>query len=696
MKRWTLVFIYIIGNCIDLTGGVHSSPEGTQNLANNSDVSQSSAEIGGNVAISANTIKYSEKTVNAEGNVRFSGSGFIAKCDSFEYDLETQNTNAKNVSMKLDHLFFTAKDLQVSGQTIEAEDAQIGVEIKSGIIGPNFCVKKVKLNRESKKGSMQNAKIQIGSIPVFYVPKIEVKSWIRLIDLRGEVGYSSNLGAKAQTRMSYRISPYFSLGGNADYYSKRGILLGPFIKIRKQEENNQINGLLNSGFISDKKGVQCQGDEKNSESKWRRKERWFLDFNYNQHLGEHLDIISSFYWMSDAEIFRDFYSNNNHYIDSDIRDHFVELDYRRDRWIISGLIRPELNAFQSTIQTLPQVRLQKFSEEIADSGVYWDGYLEFSHLYNRKAEIDKKPCVKEFNRVDEYCSLSYPIELSQAWKLNPKVSQRSVFYSNGDYHYLSEIGLDFIGNFFEISETSSNIFNFSVLKHNLRPVIQYRRISSQKNKGGEWQQFFEKKKETGGLDVIDLRDMTNTDELRARHLIRLGIENSWDAKKRKNSPARQIASLNIYQDFCLKRHTFNRKKERGLSDFYIEANFFPRKWLNLVTTTRINLEDQVFRELRLKLTLLSGDAWSCSFFTRILRKEYFQYGFDWTYNLNERSKLTWSVLADGHCGKFLSSRISFATCIHGMWNVDFYLKIKNHSQKKNQFQPGFMVSLLNW
>jgi lipopolysaccharide assembly outer membrane protein LptD (OstA) len=271
--------------------------------------------------------------------------------------------------MKYNRLFLDTKHATLSPDVLTTENATAVIETSNGHSGVSINASKIDINIKNKKGKAKTFTAKIGSVPILYAPSLPLGMWLQLFRLRARVGHSKSLGAFLQSRIGYNIHPGYKLGTSLGIFSKRGLLFGPFVKIDRATESHEIHSLYDFGFISDAHAEKIIKPDKST--KWKRKNRWYLDLQHTQHFGERIDILSSLHWQSDPDFFHDFYDVDayKHY---DIRDQFIEADYRGDSWMMSVIAKPEINSFRKKIQTLPRLHIEKFATEIADSDIFYN------------------------------------------------------------------------------------------------------------------------------------------------------------------------------------------------------------------------------------------------------------------------------------------------------------------------------------
>lgn len=695
----------------------------------------------GNLVLNADKIKYSDEQLYASGNVNILGNDYIVYCDTFKYNFLDRESEVENILMKYDHLFLKTHHAKISPSKITTSHTTAIVETTSGNRGPSIHAAAMDIDIEKYKGKAKNVSARIGSIPVLYTPSLPLGMWLKLLRFNATVGHSSDLGAFLRSRIGYSVLPGCKLGTSMGIFLKRGLLFGPFVKLDNKTNTHEIHSLYDFGVISDAHAKKITENDKFI--KWQRKTRWYADIQHSQHIGERIDILSSIYWMRDDQFFHDFYDLDE-YKHYDIRDQFLEVDYRGDSWIMSVITKPRINSFRKHIQTLPQFHIEKFATEIANSNVFFNGYIDIASYKNPNAneipttesedeedskENSKKEATYEeilkqnklfcskYKRLDAYVGITHPVIFNNNTSILPKIGYRTVRYTSQQYKNFFQIGCDFASNFYSIYNNQLSFLNISKIKHNVRPIVQYRYIHckdntiNNSNKNASLRGLYngESKLATFGMDPIDLESMRDIDSLQSQHKIRIGLENIFYGKKYEHSKSKKLASLYIYQDFNLKRtHTqkfvyskkdinlniTDKQNEKFLGNLCIHSIISPEAWIDLESILKIDTNKFKLQKALTRWGIFSGDSWKLSILSRYSKDNYKQLGIEWEYCLSEKNSINFKILHDLSRDKCLSAYLSFSTYVGQIWHIEGYLKYK--SKSKNKLQPGITVSLLTW
>ncbi|MDR2806771.1 MAG: hypothetical protein LBB11_01270 [Puniceicoccales bacterium] len=650
----------------------------------------------GDVQMEAEHLTLSQGIAHASGNVCVTGENFYAKCADAECNIAERSIEAHDVEMGIDQVCISAQRVDFSETQIGIEDAYIRANL--GLKGaiPNLRTKKITYDRLKKRGVARNTKLSIGKIPLINVPCFSVGAWIRFMDMRLDAGYTSKLGAYLQSEIRYHAADDLYLGMQCDAYSKRGILLGPMVKIDGESEAVASHLELKTGYISDR------GDHKKDARTIDgvhiqpiKKCRWFIDLQQNHHLGQRIDFLSDCLWASDRYVEEDF---KHSYGNDDIRDSFGELDYRGENYLLTLFTRVKMNRYQDFVQQRPSLRFELFPKEIGDTDIYYFGFIDFTRL-KAKRPLGRNLALREnidLNRMDSYIGLHRPTTLSLGVHMTPHLGGRWTHYFGKRDRFLGELGFDFDANFHALYSQAIPWLRAKAWKHVLRPIIKYRYISQSHR---HIEHAIDLKEKHHFLPCIDLSEMRYVDDLVGQSVIRLGIENDFFIKNERDK-IRRIGSIDFYQDFRFKRYDEHRQgaqqREERLSDFYIFSEFNPRRWLNLRLDSRFNWKNFGMRAINAEANFISGDLWQCGFCVKFTNHHIHQWGIHFCLQLNTLSKLDLSTQIDAKSGKFLAMEVGWNTCWNNVWDIRLFFKVKNRSRRESRFQPGFAINLMQW
>ncbi|MDR1590385.1 MAG: hypothetical protein LBR92_00025, partial [Puniceicoccales bacterium] len=392
------------------------------------------------IGIEADHLSMKDSLAHVLGNVRLTGENFYARCEDLEYDICTKDIHANALDIAMERGYASAEEAFFSSERITLKNADIGLNAGGGGMVPHLKTEHMEYDRRKRKGMARSARIKIGEIPLI-IPSVTVGDWVRFVGLRFDGGHSKKLGGYIQSEMTYNIYEDLHWGLLWDVYTKRGVLIGPVVKVDSEGELICSHLDLRTGYICDRgeRGADIDGVA-------IEKKRWYIDGKQHHHLWERVDILSDFLWASDGQIGKDFYSND----DADIRDSFGELDYRGENDLWTLFSRVKMNRYQHFPQQIPSIRWERFPQEIFDSGIYYFGYIDFTRqkFTQEGPEHPGQWEAVEQNRIDIYWGINRPTELGCGINFTPLLGGRWTHYCGDCDRFLGELGFDWGADFY--------------------------------------------------------------------------------------------------------------------------------------------------------------------------------------------------------------------------------------------------------
>nr|MDE6575839.1 hypothetical protein [Opitutales bacterium] len=605
------------------------------------------------VTVEADHFSMHDGSIFAEGDVRCVGDNFYILCDSVSWSMDAKEIHAKNGQVQIEFLGCTAEELKIDDEEVALRGADVYAQLGPG--SPHLSSQSVRYYRKRNRIAIRGGKLRIGRIPVLVFPKVNTdpRFWTA-IEVYANAGRTKSKGVYLQSEVKFHVLPDLYAGYIADYYSRRGYLLGPVLKLRS--DRPQIKGYFDfrAATVRDHgkdRGVDVDGVP-------IEKRRGFLDVRGNYHFGEHTDLISDFVWTGDSRMSGDF--RHNLYGDCRVRDLFLEYDIRGQQTLITAFMRPKINHFQRFPEELPSLRLNYFQRELGDSGIYASGLFDIARVKGR--DQDSREAI-ESNRFDGYVGLRYPAEF-EGVHVMPTVGTRWTDYSGHRSRALVELGLDLNTEFTGFYRKGIAGLGILSWKHIIRPTIQYRYCHSLGAQRFIPHVMTQKEIFFPSLDLAERRDV---DALTGQHIIRLGLEQDfWGRKKNKVT---KLASFNFYQDFNLQR--FRQRDDSRpdtIGDCYLVTELALRHWLRGQFYLRGNWKRSLIEEFGIHDEIASGDLWSLGTFGRFRRHKYHEIGAEFNFQLNVLSSCGVRTKFDAQHGRFLSAELFYNLLYGGFWD----------------------------
>jgi LPS-assembly protein len=479
-KNFLTILLLVVSDIVYCVGEVSSNKPMEYIADKGKLVAEGDARVeAGNFTIQADEITFQKEQsmAIASGNVKIDNEKIYVVADRVSYDMNSNLVHANNSKAKIHDYYFHIENIDLD----TANDVQTGINAEvfhsttDRMCAPSISVRSFeKINEQSIK--TRNAKFKIGPATIFYLPSVEIDLSSRSFYLEQNYGLNHSNGAYLQNDFYFGVNKRFKLGGLLDFYTKRGILVGPALKIDTRSEKNQISSEAKFGFIRDGINEKQRGLDINNDP--IPSNRYFLEFTHRQHYGDQIDIIARIASLSDSEVERDFrkawYDHNQQ------PESFVEMSYRGQNYIISAFGQFEPNTFYNTTQQQPELHIAYLPTKLLNTKLIHNADLGIVRLSNRNKNLYG---VTNISRADIYYGISLPLGYKNFFTIKPIFGTRTLVYDrniDGETYGKSLVqgGFDISTKFTGRSDYTNETFGIKGLKHVINPTIQYRVIPS--------------------------------------------------------------------------------------------------------------------------------------------------------------------------------------------------------------------------
>ena len=510
----------------------------------------------------------------------------------------------------------TAKDAKVSGcGYLEFGNEHYSISASKMVFKPTFDgnFNSFNSNKNDYSVTMLNGLVNVYGVPllwlpVFYKPKDESPGLFSLT-----WGKNSDWGyyITASKRFDFTDYPRTGVRVLADYFTERGVGYG----IKGWAETEESKTELQAYSIYD-----IRPNENEDYDDYRLRvphDRYMFRMTHLTHVTPRLDFRAQFFWASDYYFTKDFFSNI--YGADTQPSTYAAVEHQFDHFSFAAMIRPRLNRFYTTVEKLPELRIDIPRQELFGTGIYYQGDISSDYMRNRWLHFNRslrRPVKNsdlhdyEAYRFDMTHFLYLPINLDWV-NFIPRAGLKFTAYSNSSKEKVSTNALlamieaahpqtvtgralkryDRDGGAktrlaaelgFELSTKLHNTWNdiridcmgIDGLRHVMRPYVNYTYI----NVAGL------RRDRTYYFDDIDRIDNQN--------FFRFGVENRLQT--RTANGVKDILSMENFWDLHLRTadgygsvDEFSR-----IGDFGTIVSLSPLKNLTISSTLLVSLDDQ--------------------------------------------------------------------------------------------------------
>ena len=269
-------------------------------------------------------------------------------------------------------------------------------------------------------------------LPMFYKPKDESPGLFSM-----QFGKSSGWGYYMMFSRKFQISdsPYAEARLMVDWYTLRGLGYGVSTWVDSATSKNLIRGY----GIYDLRPYESSGVKPGKRGKGERwkipHQRFDFQMTHLTHISPRLDFRGQVEWLSDPYMLDDYFSARANSISQPAS--YAALEYQGDRFSASLYTRFQVNYFSTTVQKLPEFRIDIPRQEIlSGTNLYYQGSHTAAYMTMKWADFDRdlrNPRSKlddyQSGRFDSVNFLYYPLRLSFI-NIVPRAGLRMTGYTN--------------------------------------------------------------------------------------------------------------------------------------------------------------------------------------------------------------------------------------------------------------------------
>ncbi|MDR2340809.1 MAG: LPS assembly protein LptD [Puniceicoccales bacterium] len=519
----------------------------------------------------------------------------------------------------------------------------------------------------------RGATFKIGNHSVFYLPYYSTSVQHVPLEARIHYGRQERLGFFGRHQFLFQAGSHAKYGLNADFYTRRGILLGPTFDL----EFPTWQARFRSGFMHD-------GNASLSDiyADAKGKSRNFLKLNYNQKIRSNFNLYGAFEHTSDDRILRDFMRKE--FLQNQFPDNFLETSYTQQNDAASILVRSDPSSAQRTVERLPQLRYERVAVRFLHIPAYYSAFCELAHL---KLRHDSVPSVF---RAETYCGVDFLLKWQNFLTFKPLLGQRATFYHLMDEkeNYLQnrlqigwDLRMDFCGDW-GVSLPKWELYNIC---HRVTPILQYRRTWQRKR---ECPVPIDMKIANSAIPIINLAERKDADDSLAMHVLRLGVENLFQSMKNKTR-RHTFAELSFFEDL----HFQNFKGGSRWSDLYTTLSLLPGEFLSMQLFSQIDVMRLIVNDLHAYFSIHDAMLWRLSLSHNFFKGESNQYGLHFNYRLNCNNWIGYFLRYDVSAHGPIHQHYKFRHRVNNSWCWNADLTIRSKTFRGDRYQVSVGMSL---
>ena len=643
--------------------------------------------------------------MNARGEINFVSNNHRLLSENFSLDVESNTFAINKIKYGAWPYYITAKS---AGGDEEKINFNQGVFYYGDPhpLSPNLKAETVTIvnNDIEKKVIFRDATLRIGTVPVFYLPKIKYDLEKNPYFLNTRIGYEGEYGAYLQTLSLFPIYDWLRVGLNLDYYSDRGTLYGPAIQYHKQGNNSWFSGAISAGYIDDKglTGVDIANQPID-------KKREFLLAQHKQIHDNKLFITFQTNDLSDSEVTRDF--KEPIYYDNQFPLNFFETAYLTNNYGLSAFAHFENDDFSVTRERLPEVSFHYFPNPIFGSSVFHSLNIRYSEIGEPYVNSPIPNTINdlEYTVLDVHYGIFDTYNYKKWLKISPKIEYRGFDYSNNlstqdpaldplDQHYDFVLyGLDISSRYQALYPTNNKLWGIKGLRHIFEPSIGFTRIQSlDSDRLNGYPSSQLSPSFAFSKPATSLIDYRNLDQINELSLTRLSLNNYFQTK-RGSYGSRNIMELNLIADF------YHRYENRNIRDtvsdknaLWLEFTINPAPWLKFEMASRLKSQSLNLVENYSRIILKSSLFWELALSSYFKETYADQISIDFLYKLNDNTHFTTNIWADLRNDTIPRFKLGIDNISNTNWRTNYSINYRKDQRRGEDLSFDIGLELISY
>lgn len=661
--------------------------------------------------IRADEIRLNNESLNttASGDVRINMDDLRLVGECVEYNVSAETLNAGPFRAGNAPLYISGNHIEGPINDLKIDEANIFLG-EPDCLSPNLDISCLELKRAQEGAPTEivahNIWFKIGCVPFFYLPYVSYTLEDIPFSIVNDYGQSAEYGFYLRNDIYFRITPCLKIGALVDYYKKRGVLLGPAFRYFNVSNCKTTFSDFQSGFIHDRGTEKQLGVD--SVGRKTPRSRHFIEWYHQQQFTEDFQLTGQLRQWSDSNSLRDFrpklFNNDND------PDNFAEAVYTGPNYFLTAFTRFSPNNFQNVPQRIPELNFNLLPTPIGCTSIFQTVNARIAHLHSNTPRRDHKLTT---NRLDIFYGLHVPLNFDDIMTFTPVLGGQIDEYFNkntsrGTFTRLrAQMGFDFQLNSYAQWDYCDATWGIKGLRHILRPIVQYRFIPQHIMGRGPIPKI-DRRVFTTNIRPIDLNYQRDIDSARSQNVVRFGFENLFQTRGIYGS--RDLAYLNIYQDYDIKKNLHNHH----WSHLYTELGIAPAYWINFALYNRIDVRRPKISALDTSLILTDARFWSLGYITSFLHRDLHphhehdhrhkhshidianrhQHSLRGTWNFSPRSSIAAEASYDAKLHQITKETFAFNTQISNAWGAELQVIHRRHAIRESKWEFSLLLYLL--
>jgi len=571
-----------------------------------------------NAFLSAKMIRRDDRTglILAEGDVVYTTKELRILGARIIIDTRADVIEATDVRFGRAPVYFTAESLRI----VKGDKQIKGVRVwnnEPSAAGMHLKIAEASYVEKEDWLSLRSATPYVAGLPLFNLPYYGQSGTDFPYDIMLNTGSEDKQGRFLRSSILNRISPSLWVGGNVDFYSNSGIMVGPALRFdnsRAAGAGTRWKGRLQSGWIDDQSTPVADLFGRLPDS-----QRSFVTGDINGRTADGLEIAGNLFAQTDPDVLRDF----RPFLIGQAGNPQLNLEVVRpyEGGYLSAALTAKTDNYQDVVQKLPEFRYDLPTTIAGADGWSRRAFLSVGYFSERpSAELP----LANFQaatlsadawsaaRIDGYYGFSRTMVAGDWLTFRPVAGVRTTGWSDGlngqgaATKVIGQAGFDVEGLFTGSWSADAPNSGINGLRHSARPLFQYRVMPGADREVGVVP-MTQRAVSVSVLEELDLADRLDAASTTDRQSMRFGIRNTLETRDALKG-SRELLRADLFTDW----RQGPTDAETGRTDLLGSLSVSPATWLTLNSSVRMPNGGGAARESLQTIALNSGDFWRTS------------------------------------------------------------------------------------
>ena len=571
-----------------------------------------------NAFLSAKMIRRDDRTglIIAEGDVVYTTKELRILGARIMIDTRADVIEATDVRFGRAPVYFTAESLRI----VKGDKQIKGVRVwnnEPSAAGMHLKIAEASYVEKEDWLSLRSATPYVAGLPLFNLPYYGQSGLDFPYEIMLNTGSEDKQGRFLRSSILTRVSPSLYAGGNVDFYSNSGIMVGPALRFdnsRVPGAATRWKGRLQSGWIDDQSTPVADLFGRLPDS-----QRSFVTGDINGRTADGLEVAGNLFAQTDPDVLRDF----RPFLIGQAGNPQLNLEVVRpyEGGYLSAALTAKTDNYQDVVQKLPEFRYDLPTTIAGADGWSRRAFLSVGYFSERpSAELTSanfqaatlSADAWSAARIDGYYGFSRTMVAGDWLTFRPVAGVRTTGWSDGlngqgaATKVIGQAGFDVEGLFTGSWSADAPNWGINGLRHSARPLFQYRVMPGADREVGVVP-MTQRAVSVSVLEELDHADRLDAASTTDRQSMRFGIRNTLETRDAVNG-SRELLRADLFTDW----RQGPTDAETGRTDLLGSLSVSPASWLTFNSSVRMPNGGGAARESLQTIALNSGDFWRTS------------------------------------------------------------------------------------